>query len=44
MGKNAVPTYPPALLIKRLDPVEVVVRVIVNTTGSVDSATIASNG
>jgi outer membrane biosynthesis protein TonB len=42
--KNAVPTYPPALLIKRLDPVEVVVRVIVNTTGSVDSATIASNG
>ncbi len=41
--KNAVPSYPPALLVKRLDPVEVVVRVIVNTTGSVDSATIANN-
>jgi len=41
--KNAVPTYPPGLLIKRLDPVEVVVRVIVNTTGSVESATIANN-
>jgi TonB family protein len=41
--KNAVPIYPPALLVKRLDPVEVVVRVIVNTTGSVDSATIANN-
>ncbi len=41
--KNAVPNYPPALLIKRLDPVEVVVRVIVNTMGSVDSATIANN-
>lgn len=40
--KNAVPKYPPGLLIKRLDPVEVVVRVIVNTVGSVDSATIAS--
>jgi TonB family protein len=41
--KNAVPKYPPGLLIKRLDPVEVVVRVIVNTVGSVDSATIANN-
>ncbi len=41
--KNAVPNYPPELLVKRLDPVEVVVRVVVNTSGSVESATIANN-
>jgi TonB family protein len=42
-SKNAVPNYPPELLIKRLDPVEVVVRVIVSTVGSVESAKIANN-
>jgi TonB family protein len=42
-SKNAVPNYPPELLIKRLDSVEVVVRVIVSTAGAVESAKIAHN-
>jgi TonB family protein len=41
--RNATPNYPPELLEKRLDPVAVVVRVVVDTTGSVESATISNN-
>ena len=40
---NELPTYPPSLLVKQLDPVEVIVRVIVNAAGSVESATITRN-
>jgi TonB family protein len=40
---NPVPTYPSYLLAKRLEPVEVIARVIVNATGSVDTVTITLN-
>lgn len=40
---NAVPSYPPSLLIKRLEPVEVIARVVVNEKGSVDTATVIHN-
>ena len=40
---NPVPTYPPFLLAKRLEPIEVIARVIVNAAGSVDTATVIQN-
>ena len=40
---NAVPIYPPFLLAKRLDPIEVIVRVIVNGAGSVETVTVMHN-
>ena len=40
---NPTPIYPPYLLAKRLDPIEVIARVIVNAAGSVDTATITRN-
>jgi TonB family protein len=40
---NATPIYPSDLLAKRLDPIEVIARVIVNAAGSVDTASITRN-
>ncbi|MBL8524976.1 MAG: energy transducer TonB [Betaproteobacteria bacterium] len=41
--ENADPIYPAFLLAKRLDPVEVIARVIVNGAGTVDTATVVRN-
>jgi TonB family protein len=40
---NDVPTYPPVLLVKRLDAIEVIARLIVNAAGSVETATVIQN-
>jgi TonB family protein len=40
---NATPIYPSYLLVKRLEPIEVIARVIVNAAGSVETATITRN-
>ncbi len=40
---NAVPVYPPMLLDRRLPPVEVVARLIVDGTGRVETARIIRN-
>lgn len=41
--ENPDPIYPPALLDKRLEPAEVIVRVIVNGAGTVETATVIRN-
>lgn len=40
---NTVPTYPPFLLANRLDPIEVIARVVVNAAGLVETATVTHN-
>ena len=41
--ENAKPGYPPSLLARRLPPAAVVVRVIVDATGSVENAEVVEN-
>ncbi len=42
-AQNAMPEYPPELLAKNLDPIEVIARVVVNETGSVQIATLVGS-
>jgi len=39
-SQNALPQYPPELLAKNLDPIEVIARVVVNALGSVETVTL----
>lgn len=41
---NASPAYPPALLDRRLPPVEVVVRIVVDGKGEVEHASVIGHG
>ena len=42
-AQNAMPQYPPELLAKNLDPIEVIARVVVNEAGSVEAATLVGS-